>query len=218
MDFFSKIYSLEVFQNMSLGEIKALNFCLKSRLLAFKKNEIIVPENTNLDYFYLLVSGSARTVKNTESGDEVIISEFKKGQVFGLEEVFANRLITKYDFVATTNCEILQLVRATSLKSCENNCPRHKAFINNLIKLLAKKNLELCERINLMTKKSTKEKVLSYLKSVAQKSENNYFDIPYNRQELADYLSVDRSALSYVLSTLKQQGILDYNKNHFMLK
>ena len=126
--------------------------------------------------------------------------------------------MTKYDFIATTNCEILIFSKSVALKPCENNCRRHRVFISNLVKLLAKKNLELCERINLMTQKTTKEKILSYLQSVAKKSGSSYFEIPYNRQELADYLSVERSALSFQLSILKQKGILDYNKNHFSLK
>ena len=74
------------------------------------------------------------------------------------------------------------------------------------------------QKFNHITKPSTKDKVMAYLQYISKKENSKYFDIPFNRQELADYLSVDRSALSFELSKLKKQGILDFNKNHFMLK
>ena len=86
------------------------------------------------------------------------------------------------------------------------------------LKIISQKNIELMQKFNHITKPSTKDKVLAYLQYVSKKQNSKYFDIPFNRQELAEYLSVDRSALSYELCKLRDKGILDFNKNHFMLK
>ena len=100
---------------------------------------------------------------------------------------------------------------------CSSACDFHMGISKNLIRILASKNVFLTERLEHISKRTLKDKVLSYLSSEAAKSGNLIFEIPFNRQELADYLSSDRSALSAVLSNLKNEGIIDYHKNKFKL-
>ena len=100
---------------------------------------------------------------------------------------------------------------------CQNACTRHKILINNLFQILSKENIELIQKIENVSQKSIREKLLTYLSNEAQKKHSNSFEIQFNRQDLADYLNVDRSAMSFELSKLQKEGLISYNKNHFEL-
>ncbi|MCF2612471.1 Crp/Fnr family transcriptional regulator [Fusobacterium perfoetens] len=145
------------------------------------------------------------------------MEKFKSGEIFG--EVFAlsKRSTPNLSVEASQNCKILFL----DLKDFLINNPKNPfeiyKFLNNVFQISLKKNILLTQKIEHITKKSLKEKIISFLSAEALKNKSNSFDIKFDRQELADYLSVDRSALSRELSTLKKQKILDYNKNHFTL-
>ena len=110
---------------------------------------------------------------------------------------------------------VLSYEKCTSM--CRNACTRHKILINNLFQILSKENIELIQKIENVSQKSIRDKLLTYLSNEAQKKHSNSFDIQFNRQDLADYLNVDRSAMSFELSKLQKEGLISYNKNHFEL-
>ena len=93
----------------------------------------------------------------------------------------------------------------------------HQVLINNLFQILSKENIELIQKIENVSQKTIRDKLLTYLSNEAQKRHSNSFDIHFNRQDLADYLNVDRSAMSFELSKLQKEGLIEYNKNHFEL-
>ena len=105
--------------------------------------------------------------------------------------------------------------RHSLINPCQNKCKRHDIVVKNLVKLIVERNAELIEKLRLLSKKNTREKVLAYLYRQSSLAGAAYFDIPYNKTELANYLSVDRSALSTVLSKLKEEGIIDFDKKHY---
>ena len=100
---------------------------------------------------------------------------------------------------------------------CQNACTRHKVLINNLFQILSKENIELIQKIENVSQKTIRDKILTYLSNEAQKNHSNRFSIKFNRQDLADYLNVDRSAMSFELSKLQKEGLIKYNKNQFEL-
>lgn len=100
---------------------------------------------------------------------------------------------------------------------CQNACTRHKVLINNLFEILSKENIELIQKIENISQKTIREKLLIYLSNEAKKNRSNSFEIPFNRQDLADYLNIDRSAMSFELSKLQKEGIIAYDKNKFVL-
>ena len=103
------------------------------------------------------------------------------------------------------------------LVTCSNNCPFHNKLIRNLMHDLAQKALMFHRKIDVISRRTTREKLLSYLNYEARRQGSGSFDIPFDRQGLADYLEVDRSGLSLEISKLRKEGILESRKNHFTL-
>ena len=208
----------KIFEGLDEASIKALNFCFKSRLKFIEKNEIIASEADKTDYCIYILSGKAKSVTFNENGVETIINIKGKGDLFGLAEGYMNCPHYKSTLIATEKSTVIFFNRYRFLYPCENRCPRHTILEKNLHKELALDNLELTNKIYTITKRTIREKILTYLKLMKEKTHSNYFDIPLNRQELANYLAVDRSALSIELSKMKKENLIDFNKNHFNLK
>ena len=208
----------KIFEEISENDIKALHFCFKTRVFEVKKGEVLIDEGEPFESIVLVLDGHLRSEINDYFGNTSILADYRAGETVGVEEAFTGNAIAQYTLIAMEDSQVLTMNKYAVMKPCSNMCPRHTQFQNNLVKIISQKNIELMQKFNHITKPSTKEKVLSYLQYVSKQQNSKYFDIPFNRQELADYLSVDRSALSFELSKLKQQGILDFTKNHFMLK
>ena len=119
--------------------------------------------------------------------------------------------------IADEPTTVLFMNIATFTKVCKNSCSFHKNLIENMLKEVSKKNLELTRKIQHTSQRTTREKLLSYLSEQAQKHKSASFSIGFNRQELADYLSVDRSAMSLELSKMQKDGLIKYDKFHFTL-
>ena len=119
--------------------------------------------------------------------------------------------------IANEACEILLIDRMHILHICSNHCSFHQQLIFNLMRDLASKTILFHQKIEITAKRTTEEKLMAYLMLQAKRAGNNAFDIPFDRQELADYLEVDRSGLSAQIGKLKKSGILDCHKNHFVL-
>ena len=120
--------------------------------------------------------------------------------------------------LADENLSVLFLNLSKTLQMCSSSCPFHARLIENLVCVLARRNLILNEKLTYVTQHTLRDKILSYLSAESIRQHSSYFDIPFDRQQLADYLNAERSALSGELSRLKKEGIIDYQKNHFFLK
>ena len=218
MEILKKMQKSKIFDNISENDIKALHFCFKTRVLKVKKGEILIDEGEPFESIVLVLDGHLRSELNDYYGNTSILADYRNGETIGVEEAFSGNNIAQYTLVAIEDSQVLTMNKYRVVTPCGNMCPRHTQLQNNLVKIISQKNIELMQKFNHITKSSTKDKVLSYLQYVSKQQNSKYFDIPFNRQELADYLSVDRSALSFELSKLKKQGVLDFTKNHFMLK
>lgn len=218
MEILKKMKNSKIFEEISENDLKALHFCFKTRVFEVKKGEILIDEGEPFESIVLVLDGHLRSVINDYYDNTSILADFHAGETVGVEEAFSGNTIAQYTLVAIEDTQVLTMNKYSVMKPCSNRCTRHTQFQNNLVKIISQKNIELIQKFNHITKSSTKDKVLSYLQYVSKQQNSKYFDIPFNRQELADYLSVDRSALSFELSKLKKQGVLDFTKNHFMLK
>ena len=218
MEIWQEIAKSKIFEGLDESSIKALNFCFKSRLKFIQKNEIIVSEADKNEYCIFILDGKAKSVNINENGVETIINVYNKGELFGLTEAYAGSPHYKTTLIATEKSTVVFFNRYRFVCPCENRCLRHRILEKNLHKQLATDNLELNNKIFVITKRTIREKILAYLKLIQEKSKANYFDIPLNRQELANYLAVDRSALSIELSKMRKENIIDFTKNHFSLK
>ncbi len=218
MEFLEKIKNSQIFEGISERDIKALNFCFKTRVLNIKKGEVVLNEGDPLESIILVISGHLRSVMNDYFGNTSIITDHYQGYAIGVEEAFSETSHFQSSLIAIEDSSLLLMNKYRVIRPCENMCPRHITFQNNLVKIISQKNIDLIEKFYHITKHTTREKVLSYLQSISKKCNSKYFDIPFNRQELADYLSVERSALSNELSKMQNDGLIEFNKNHFHLK
>ena len=218
MEIWERLSKFKVFEGIDLNDIKALNFCFKSHYKIVDKHEIVLNAGDRNDYCVFVLTGKLSSVNYDYFGSETIIKTYSNGEIYGVEEAYLQINEASNTLIASEKSEILLFNKYRFLKPCENNCPRHRTLTKNITNIMAKQNLELTNKINILSKRSTREKVLEYLKQVSRFNHSRYFDIPYNRSELASFLAVDRSALSIELSKMKKDGLIDFSKNHFQLK
>lgn len=214
IDFLMK---LPIFYNLKNEEIiNILNFFNYSKE-DFEKNNFIFEIGKPISKIGIILSGEINIIKEDFWGNRNILNKFKSGEIFG--EVFALAKVSPNNILVETsqNSKILFLDLTNFSIDNENNSNEILKFLSNIFKISLKKNILFTEKLEHITKKTIKEKIISYLSTEALKNRSNSFFIKFDRQELADYLFVERSALSRELSSMKKDGLIEYNKNHFTL-
>ena len=191
--------------------------CLNARVKGFAKKETIFSEGDAAEYIGIVLSGSVQIAVVDFLGNRNIISFAETGELFGESFACADIKSLPISIIANEASEIMMVDCRRILYSCSNACDFHRQIIFNLMKTLAVKNIVFHQKQEVTSKRTTREKIIAYLMQQAKKTGRRCFDIPFDRQELADYLEVDRSGLSAELSKLQKEGILTYRKNHFEL-
>ncbi len=211
--------NIELFSGINEGDVLFLLQCIGLDTRKYKKNSIIVPFETKLTSIGIVIEGSVDVVKEDVNGNRIVVAKLSTNDIFGEAVVCAALEKTPVTVISNTDCEILFLPFEKLLHTCQKTCHFHQQVIKNLLKIIAKKNIVLNSQIDLLGKKTTREKLLTYLRTAMKNANSKLFSIPYNRNELADFLCVDRSAMSRELCRLRDEGILVFNKNEFkMLK
>ena len=207
-----------LFDNINEKELEGLLKCLLAKHKTFKKNEFIFCEDDKPTYVGIVLSGSVCVVKEDFWGNRAILAKLGEADLFG--EAFSCAEVERLpvSVVASENTQVLLIDYKRIITTCSSACAFHSNLINNMIKILAIKNIRMTQKIHHIVKRTTREKLLSYLSEQALIYKSDRFKIPFNRQELADYLSVDRSAMSNELSKLRDEGIIEFNKNEFKIK
>ena len=196
--------------------LRMLN-CLGAKVVSFDKKYTVFAEGSPAKYIGIMLSGSAQIIQVDYYGNRSILSEVSAPQVFAEAFACAEVGALPVTVIANDPCDIMLIECDHILHTCSNNCGFHQKLIFNLMKDLASKTILFHQRIEITSKRTTREKLLTYLLMQARAAGRDSFDIPFDRQELADYLEVDRSGLSAEISKLRREGILDSNKNHFVL-
>lgn len=191
--------------------------CLGAKVVQFDKKYTILAEGKPAKYIGIVLSGSAQIIQIDYYGNRSILTGLGAGEVFGEAFACAETKALPVSVIAGEPCEIMLIDCSHILHTCSNNCGFHQQLIYNLMKSLAVKNILFHQKIEITAKRSTREKLMAYLLWQAKKAGSDSFDIPFDRQELADYLEVDRSGLSVEISKLRREGILRSRKKHFEL-
>lgn len=207
-----------LFRGSSAEEIRVMLDCLGSEQKHYKKGEMIYYSGDTVQSLGLVLSGRAQIESDDIWGNKSVLDSVGPGMVFAETYACVPGEALMVNVVAAEDSEILFLNTARVLKVCPNSCEHHSKLIRNLLTLSAQKNLNLSRRIFHTSSKSIRGRLLSYLSFQASQQGSYEFSIPFNRQQLADYLSVDRSALSNELSKMQREGLLHVDKNHFQLK
>jgi CRP-like cAMP-binding protein len=191
--------------------------CLGARIACFDKKYTIFAEGTAAKYVAVLLSGSARTERVDYDGNRNLLNIIREGEVFGEAFACAEVSAIPVSVIADTDCTVLLIDCTHILHTCRSNCTFHQQLIYNLMKDLAVKALTFHEKMDITSKRTTRDKLMTYLTYQAKRARSNTFQIPFDRQTLADYLEVDRSGLSAEIGKLTREGILRSRKNRFEL-
>ena len=206
-----------LFEEIEEENLTAMLDCLGAKVFSVKKDMTIFQEGTPAKYIGLILSGAVQMVQDDFYGNRSIVTSIGENGLFG--ESFACAGITSLpvSFIASKDCKIMLIDCKRITNTCCNACSFHKQVIFNLLHLVARKNLDFHQKIEITSKRSTKEKLMTYLLSVAKQTGSSSFTIPYDRQALADYLGVERSAMSAEIGKLRKEGIIECQKSHFTI-
>jgi len=208
----------QLFEGMTESEIYDIISCRGGHVRKFEKGEYISREGDAFREIGLVLSGSVCLVSEDYWGNRNIIDMAGESELFGEMLAYIGEQTLSVSFQAAEACEVLFLGASEISMTCAKSCEFHQKMIQNMLRILARRALALTDRIEHTSKRTTREKLLSYLSKQSRQNKSQYFDIPFSRQQLADYLSVDRSALSNELSKLRNEGVLDFERNRFKLK
>lgn len=207
-----------LFSGISTEEIGGMMNCLSARFSHYDKNNFIIRSGALIHSVGMLLTGHALIIQEDFWGNRTIIAEVIPGSIFAETYACLSSVPIEISVIADSECDVVFLDFTKILTVCSSACSYHTRLIQNFLSAIAMRNLNLTKKMEHMSKKTIREKLLSYLSTESMKHSSSTFNIPFNRQQLADYLSVDRSALSNELSKLQTEGILTYHKNNFTLK
>ena len=207
-----------LFHGIKENEIGWLLQCLGAYERKFRKDDIIFRAGSPVNEIGLIESGSVNIVVNLYWGNSIIFGHVGKGDVFAENYAAIPGKELVCDVAACEDAKIIFLNMRNILTTCQRGCDYHKRIIQNMLRISAQKNLNMSSRMMHTASKSLRERLLSYFSEQALEHGSSHFTIPFNRQQLAEYLGVNRSAMSNELSKMRDDGLLTYNKNEFTLK
>lgn len=216
-EFIEDLKQTNLFFAIEPEEIDGLLHCLCAKYVRYAKGDYIIEEGNNVYDFGIMLSGHGRAIKWDPSDRVILISLLKKGSEIGVILAASLEHKSPVTVQAEDDVLVLQIPFERVLARCEKACPRHDRLLRNYISIVAKKGLVLHERIDCLLRPTIREKILTYLQCIAREQQKRTFTIPMNRNSMAEYLNVERSALSRELSYMKRDGIIDYHKNTFRL-
>ncbi len=206
-----------LFDGIEEGEIPAMLNCLSATTQSYKKGQMIFRLGDTTALVGVVLCGYVHVVKEDFWGNRHILSQLGAGQLFGETYAAIPTAPLEVSVVVAEACEVLFLDVRRIISTCSSACEFHARLIRNLLAVTAQKNLLLTRKLEYMAQRTTREKLLSYLSAESQRQKSASFEIPFNRQQLADYLSVDRSAMSNALCKLRDENLLRFEKNRFEL-
>ena len=206
---------IDLFENIENEKILELLKCTGIKTKTYKKGAYILKTGSKIDFLGVILDGNAQITKNDFPDKENIIESLKVNDIFGHNIVCLGINKSPVNIIAKTNCEILFLPFEKVITPCGRLCNYHLQLIKNIMKMISKRNSLLNTKLDIIGQKTTREKILALLQEY--KSENEIFEIPYSREEMAKFLCVDRSAMSRELCKMRDEGILIFHKNRFKL-
>ena len=206
-----------LFDGINKEDLISMLACLGARVEEYKQGEIIFSEGEAAREIGIVLSGNAQIVRIDYFGNRSIVTNIGKAQLFGESFACAGVNTLPVDVIATSDSVVMLIDANRIINTCNNTCEFHRQVIFNLLKVVATKNLVFHQKLEVTSKRSTREKLMTYLLMQAKNNNSNEFEIPFDRQELADYLEVERSGLSAEIGKLRKEGVLECRKNRFVL-
>lgn len=207
----------DLFKGIEDDNLKSILSCLSAKVSMFKKGEFIYMTGENVYFIGILLKGQVVVLKEDEEGNANILSEISSGDMFG--EALACAEIEKSSVTVQTleDSEVLLVDYKKIIKTCSSACVFHTLLIENMLKILAKKVIMLNQKMEIISKRTIREKLIAFFTAQKNIFNSNIFTIPYNREQLSNYLYIDRSAMSRELGKMRDEGLIKFKKNRFEL-
>ena len=206
-----------LFQGIKPEDRTAMLSCIGYHVADFSKGGIVAFEGENLKHIGIVLSGAVDMVKEDLWGNKTMLVRARQNDIFGETFACSQDNLSVVTFVVAEDARILFMPFARVMHSCTMACGFHHRLTENMVGIIAAKNRDLMRKLEVVSKRTIREKLLTYLSLQAQTQRSRYFEIPLGRVELAEYLCVDRSALTRELAKMKEEGILDFDKNCFRI-
>ena len=206
-----------LFDGIDENDLLVMLNCLGAKIEFFDKKYTVLSEGTVAKYIGIVLSGEVQISNTDYSGNRSLRGIMSESEIFAEEFACACSQSMPVSFIAAEDSEIMLIDCSHIVHTCSNNCNFHQKLIYNLMNALAKKTIIFHHKIEITSKRTTREKLMAYLIMISQEAQMDEFEIPLDRQELADYLEVDRSGLSTEISKLKSEGIIESDRKHFKI-
>ena len=217
-EFLPVLKNTKLFSGVGEEEIGSMLSCLGARLRTYKKGEYVLRQGEHLEEIVLLASGRVLIQKEDYWGNRSILGEIGVGEIFGEAYVAPESGALLNDVVALENSAVFFFDAKRVITTCSSACRFHSMVVRNLFYAVSEKNRSLVQKLDHISRRTTREKLISYLSEEAKRQNRADISIPFNRQQLADYLSVDRSAMSNELCRMRDEGLLKFERNRFWLR
>lgn len=206
-----------LFSGVSDEEIRAMLNCLQARMCTYKKGEYILRQGEHIHNILVLAEGKLHIQRDDYWGNRSIINMVSVGEMFGEAYSSPESGALMNDVLAVEDSTVIFFNVNRIITVCSSACRFHSMVVQNLFFAISEKNRQLIQKLTFMTKRTTREKLIAYLSEESKRHNSNEFSIPFNRQQLADFLSVDRSAMSNELCKMRDEGLIEFRKNKFVL-
>lgn len=216
-NYFAQLKKCRLFYNTEEQDILTMLNCLGARIVDYPRDSFVFHEGQPAEDLGIVLAGSVQIIKEDQEGNRTILGRTEESQLFGEAFACADLPALPVSVIAPERSTVLFLNCRRITSTCSHNCSFHRQIIFNLLKIIASKNLAFQQKIEITSRRTTREKLLTYLNIQAEQNHSRSFTIPFNRQELADYLEVERSAMSAEISKLKKDGILTCTRSDFTL-
>jgi len=207
----------KLFSGVGEEDISSLLSCLGARFQSYKKGEYILREGEHLSDIFILVEGKIHIQKDDYWGNRSILSVLSVGEMFGEAYSSPESGVILNDVVAMEDSSVIFFDVRRILTTCSSACRFHNMIVQNMFFAISDKNRRLVQKLGHMSGRTTRAKLISYLSEEAKRQGSSAFTVPFNRQQLADYLSVDRSAMSNELCKMRDEGLIRFEKSRFEL-
>lgn len=215
-NYLNVLETVGLFEGIDTAELETMLTCLNAEIKNVSRDEIVLLAGDKPRYVGIVLSGQLHILWEDYAGNRLLVAAITSGELFAEALCCAGAEESPISVTADMNSTVMQLSFSRILHTCPNSCAFHTKVIENMLKVIANRNLNLQTRMEVVCLKTVRAKVRHYLEALAHKQGQNIV-IPFNREEMAGFLCVERSALSHELSKMKKDGLIDYRKNEFTI-